>query len=693
LRIGLVIGLFLLCGIACVIACAPAYAQPGPPNNLVFVFSNPTGPCGATSPTQMNVSPASPTFWACSATSNTWVQISGGGGPAGPAGPAGAAGAAGPVGSSASGTITGNGSTTTLVITHNFGTATHSGPSCWDETAAAPFPEVTGVLNTFGTNSDTVTFPIPPYSGQVVVCQETSGGGTSGGGGLTIGTTTITGGTSNEILLSGSTLGQGTCTIVSGALTCPSDIISGSGSGVAGLNGVGQGTLPSIPANSFGIVAGTSITTSEFWQPPNAVTVAHSIPVFAAPSGNVSTFAYSVIPDCHGATNALIYTQSSDTFGCNTISAGTTYTFSNPLLNTSGTVSLQISSNLQLAGANLDTIQPIQTTSTPQFGGLGIGVAAPSGFAKIALSALGTTPTDALEAINTTAAAVNAQQVSPCAPHWEGSGWKTATTAGPQVVDWCAYVLPVQGSTNPSSNLIFQAGVNGGAYSTTSGFAATSGGSIYSAGTGNINSNLTAVAALGIAGTSQGFASQGTSAINWLSGSETYGYLGANQMGLYATGIFTFSSNVAGGGTGFPYQSLDSGIDRDAAGVLGVTNGTQGTTAANYRDLKLRHIAGAGPAPTIAAGGAISTTPTIGGTDLVGTVSVPSTAVTTGTIATVTFGTAFGTAPNCWVSQNGGLVSIGVGHGTPGTTTFTITAAIANVSAAAYLFDYGCGGT
>jgi hypothetical protein len=107
--------------------------------------------------------------------------------------------------------------------------------------------------------------------------------------------------------------------------------------------------------------------------------------------------------------------------------------------------------------------------------------------------------------------------------------------------------------------------------------------------------------------------------------------------------------------------------------------------------LKALHFVG-NSTPTVAAGGAIGTTPTISGTDFVGTVSVPSTAVTTGTIATVTFGAAYGTAPNCTVMQNGGIVSVGIGHGTPSTTAFTITAAIANVSAAAYLFDFVCSG-
>lgn len=104
------------------------------------------------------------------------------------------------------------------------------------------------------------------------------------------------------------------------------------------------------------------------------------------------------------------------------------------------------------------------------------------------------------------------------------------------------------------------------------------------------------------------------------------------------------------------------------------------------------HVSGIGSAPTVAAGAAISTTPTISGTDFVGTVAVPSSAVTTGTLFTITFGTAYGTAPNCWVNQNGGIVSLGVGHNAPGTGSLVVTAAIANVSAAAYSFDWGCSG-
>jgi len=78
---------------------------------------------------------------------------------------------------------------------------------------------------------------------------------------------------------------------------------------------------------------------------------------------------------------------------------------------------------------------------------------------------LGTSLNDAIEAVNTTAAASGAQQISPCI-HQEGQGWKTTSTAASQAVDWCTYVLPVQGTTNPTSELVFASSINGGAYST-----------------------------------------------------------------------------------------------------------------------------------------------------------------------------------------------------------------------------------
>ncbi len=64
---------------------------------------------------------------------------------------------------------------------------------------------------------------------------------------------------------------------------------------------------------------------------------------------------------------------------------------------------------------------------------------------------IGTTPTDALQMFNTTAAAAGAQQFSPSV-HWQGQGWKTNSVAASEPVDFISYVVPVQGTTVPSAS-------------------------------------------------------------------------------------------------------------------------------------------------------------------------------------------------------------------------------------------------
>lgn len=80
------------------------------------------------------------------------------------------------------------------------------------------------------------------------------------------------------------------------------------------------------------------------------------------------------------------------------------------------------------------------------------------------IDALGTTLTGApgMRLINTTAAAVGAQQISPFFI-LGGNGWKTTATAASQEVLWAQYVLPVQGTTNPTANLNFLSIINGSA--------------------------------------------------------------------------------------------------------------------------------------------------------------------------------------------------------------------------------------
>lgn len=83
---------------------------------------------------------------------------------------------------------------------------------------------------------------------------------------------------------------------------------------------------------------------------------------------------------------------------------------------------------------------------------------------KYSFPSLGTTITDGagLWFQNSTAAAAGTQQRSPGIV-WEGQGWKTTATAGTQTVKWRADLLPVQGTTSPTGNLVFTSEVNGSA--------------------------------------------------------------------------------------------------------------------------------------------------------------------------------------------------------------------------------------
>ena len=114
---------------------------------------------------------------------------------------------------------------------------------------------------------------------------------------------------------------------------------------------------------------------------------------------------------------------------------------------------------------------------------------------------------------------------------------------------------------------------------------------------------------------------------------------GGNNMFAYnfGNGLQLGSTMQLQFGTGSG-SAVDTGLQRDSAGVLGITQSTQGTTLANYRDLKLRHSVASGTAPTIAAGGG-GTASAIAGADQSGTVLV-GTSVGTGSVV-LTFGTAF----------------------------------------------------
>ncbi len=99
-------------------------------------------------------------------------------------------------------------------------------------------------------------------------------------------------------------------------------------------------------------------------------------------------------------------------------------------------------------------------------GDVAIGTTNPSSKLDVTTAGLGVTQTTSsgLALVNTTAAAVGAQQISPSV-RWSGFGWKTDATAASQAVDFRAFVTPVQGTANPTGYLGFGSSINGGAYS------------------------------------------------------------------------------------------------------------------------------------------------------------------------------------------------------------------------------------
>ena len=83
-----------------------------------------------------------------------------------------------------------------------------------------------------------------------------------------------------------------------------------------------------------------------------------------------------------------------------------------------------------------------------------------SGVITGTLTGLGTTTSNGLALLNSTAAAAGAQQVSP-ALELGGNGWKTAATAASQSARMRLYTLPVQGSSAPTAELRVDAVING----------------------------------------------------------------------------------------------------------------------------------------------------------------------------------------------------------------------------------------
>lgn len=220
---------------------------------------------------------------------------------------------------------------------------------------------------------------------------------------------------------------------------------------------------------------------------------------------------------------------------------------------------------------------------------------------------------------DTTAASAGNQQFSPRL-RLTGQGWKTTATAASQTVDWIIENQPVQGTANPTTNLVFSSQVNGGGYSSL--FTLLSGSQAkFASGSSGLTIDV----------------SQSNVTYSLQPNANSLRVLTSNQ-GAWST-LTVLALGVDGGqsvkwGSTNAEGTWDTGLKRNAAGVVEVNN----ATGAAYRELKLRSLISGGTVPGIS--GCSAGTQTGGGT--VGTFA----SGTTGT-CTVTLTFAF-TAPTGW---------------------------------------------
>ena len=112
---------------------------------------------------------------------------------------------------------------------------------------------------------------------------------------------------------------------------------------------------------------------------------------------------------------------------------------------------------------NLSVFSQTATNKLDTVGNVGIGTITPSSKLDVTTNALGTTQTttSGLGLVNNTAATSALQQISP-AIRWSAKGWATTSS---QSVDFRTFVVPLQGTPNPTGYLSFGSSVNGSAYS------------------------------------------------------------------------------------------------------------------------------------------------------------------------------------------------------------------------------------
>ena len=227
--------------------------------------------------------------------------------------------------------------------------------------------------------------------------------------------------------------------------------ISGLGAGVATALAVNVGSAGAVVVN--GGVLGTPSS--------GALTNCTSLPVSTGISGLGTGVATALAVNTGSAGAFVVNGGALSTPSSGTLTNCTGLPISTGVSGLGTGVAATLATNLSITGGG--TISLGGFTLTVPATGTAALLATANAFTaaqSITAGSNSATPAAGLTVQNTTAATAGTQSASPYTV-WTGYGWKTTATAGSQDCNYRAYVLPVQGSANPTANWVLQRSING----------------------------------------------------------------------------------------------------------------------------------------------------------------------------------------------------------------------------------------
>ncbi len=181
------------------------------------------------------------------------------------------------------------------------------------------------------------------------------------------------------------------------------------------------------------------------------------------------------------------------------------------------------------------------------------------------------TSADGLTLIDSTAATVGAQQYSPRI-RLTGQGWATTPVAS-RTIDWIIEAQPIQGTTNPSTNLAFSYQINGGGY-TAGPIIGTTNITTGGGGTGTMNGSVNVGNA---AITGNGIYHFGTNSLGFSTNATSAGDIDATQhWRLGGAGAATIASGACGATTNGTIAG------NDHAGLITIGSASTATCAITF---------------------------------------------------------------------------------------------------------------